>query len=247
MYSKGIKFDYSYNTVLYLCNSVLHNLIRDIPVTIKRSNLEITRQNGKTQVDAQRLNIIETAEKLFLEKGLEYTKMTDIAAKAGITRVTLYRYFPDVDSIAFEIAVRMLRKITGSAAVGENLLSTLALRTIALQMIDQFHELQDAFRYMGMFDHRFADQYPTEALATWYQSQVTALDWVKNVAQTDPTEISPGQAAMALNTTMSFLQKMAARGALLAPEQGVSVDEQLQAFREMINIYFDHMTNRTPM
>ena len=55
---------------------------------------------------------MNAAEKLFLEKGLEKAKMIDIAAKAGITKISLYRYFPHRDEIALEIHARMMNKIT---------------------------------------------------------------------------------------------------------------------------------------
>jgi AcrR family transcriptional regulator len=43
--------------------------------------------------------IMETAAALVTEHGLASVKMTQIAEQAGIGRATLYKYFPDVDSI----------------------------------------------------------------------------------------------------------------------------------------------------
>ena len=43
------------------------------------------------------------------------------------------------------------------------------------------------------------------------------------------------------NCVMSFLQKMAVRGDLMAEEQGISLDRQLDLLREMVNVYFDRL------
>ena len=71
-----------------------------------RSKLDTARQNGAHQVDEQRSSILDAAEALFLQNGLDSTRMIDIAAQAGITKVTLYRYFPNRDVIALEIHAR---------------------------------------------------------------------------------------------------------------------------------------------
>ena len=76
-----------------------------------RSKLDTGRQNGRHQVDEQRSSILDAAEALFLQNGLESTRMIDIAAQAGITKVTLYRYFPNRDVIALAIHARMMEKI----------------------------------------------------------------------------------------------------------------------------------------
>ena len=51
----------------------------------------------------------------------------------------------------------------------------------------------------------------------------------------------PDQVAMIGNCVMSFLQKMAVRGDLMAEEQGISLDRQLDLLREMVNVYFDRL------
>ena len=202
------------------------------------SKLEAIRQDGRTQVDAQRANILEAAERLFLEKGLEHTSMRDIAAGAGITRMSLYRYFPDLHPIAFEIAVRMLAKVTRVVDTGEQTADLETVKRSILEMIDRFPQLRDAYRFLGMFDHLYGTSYPNEALAAWYKEQIFSLGWMKIVAWKSET-INPSQIAMIGNNTMSFLQKMAVRGELMAAEQGVSLEEQLKFFKEMILMYFD--------
>ncbi len=43
--------------------------------------------------------IIEIAQNLFLDKGIEKTTMDDIAAKSGLSKTTLYKYFKSKDEL----------------------------------------------------------------------------------------------------------------------------------------------------
>ncbi|MFZ4664773.1 MAG: TetR family transcriptional regulator, partial [Caldilineaceae bacterium] len=62
-------------------------VIRGNTMPSNDSKLAAFRQNGATQVDLQRTNILGAAEYLFLHKGLEQTTMSDIVEQARITRV----------------------------------------------------------------------------------------------------------------------------------------------------------------
>jgi AcrR family transcriptional regulator len=219
----------------------------------KGSKLAAVRQQGATQVDAQRANILDAAERRFLRNGLEHTTMADIAEEAGITRMTLYRYFRDRDTIAFEIAVRMLERITSvnipdSAGEGAGEACTLErLKQAARAMILNFDELRDAYRYLGMFDHLYTDRYPSDELAAWYKRHIEGLR-VSGVREGVVVQEGPyaKHVLMTMNAIMSFLQRMAARGELMAAEQGLSVRDQLNLFDEMIGVYFDRLIASLP-
>jgi AcrR family transcriptional regulator len=211
----------------------------------KKSKLEIARNNGKTQVDEQRIRIIDTAEKLFLEKGLENTNMSDIASQAGITRMTLYRYFPDRDPIAFEIAVRMMKKIAGSYDLGGRAVTLLTAKEIALAAIDLFYPNREAYHYIGMFRNFYRGHYPNETLKAWYEEQMLKLEFGGNSrdqVRLDDSEFH--RIVMIINTVLGFLQRMAAGGELIAVLQSVPMDEQLSLFKEMIGSYFDLLIDR---
>lgn len=203
------------------------------------SKLEAARLDGSTQVDYQRRNILDSAERLFLAKGLESTTMGDIAAEAGISRVSLYRYFPDRHPIAFEIAVRMLHQIYAAADPGEHPVTIETQRKIIMRMIDQFDTYRDAHRYLGMFDHFYSDRYPNETIAAWYRDQLTSLAGGDDLSPGSLLAGSRARLIMTYNTANSFLQKMAARGELMAAEQHAPLAEQLSHFKHMMNVYFD--------
>jgi AcrR family transcriptional regulator len=149
------------------------------------SKLATSRQTGRHQVDEQRSSILDAAEKLFLQNGLEKTRMIDIAAQAGITKMSLYRYFPNRDVIALQIQARMMDRIAsqvdpGSPAdepVSEPELSLEMARSLARSMIRNFPALRDAYRYMAMFDSLYLDNPPDPALVQWTKNQLQSLSW----------------------------------------------------------------------
>lgn len=203
---------------------------------------EKNRQDGKHQLAGRKDSILDAAETLFLQNGLENTSMVDIANQAGVTKVTLYRYFPDRHPIAFEIAVRMLAKIYSASSDEEKTHTLENLKKHAMAMIDQFDRLKDAYRFIGMFDHLYGARYPSEALAAWYKNQMITMGWGEDFFQgTEEDFPSRQQMIMIFNTIMSFLEKMAARGELMSEEQGFVLAEQLRLFKLMVGVYFDHL------
>ncbi len=205
------------------------------------STYERNRINGVHQVDEQRNAILNAAETLFLREGLENTTMGDIAKETGIHRATVYRYFPDRDPIAFEIAARMLKKISLTAGYLESSSEPIRLREFLLAMIDHFDELRDAYRYLGMFNHLYGDHYPNETLANWFKEQAFSVVPSRRELQRAELKGERDQVIVIINTIMSFLEKMAGRGDLMASEQGVPIAEQLKIFREMIQLYIDRV------
>jgi AcrR family transcriptional regulator len=205
------------------------------------------RQTGKHQVDEQRACILETAEKRFLENGLENTSMVDIADHAGITRVTLYRYFANRDEIAVEIQVRMLEKIT--TAIESTQDSGLEYeRQRVRAMIRNFPHLRDAFRYIGMFDKIYLDNLPDTLLTQWAKRQITELRWGASENRGRPDfgdQAYENQLAVIRNTVVWFLEKLALRGELTWSEN-VPLEEHLKVFEDLIMGYFDRLMHQTP-
>ena len=206
---------------------------------MKKSNLEINRNNGKHQVEEQRDSILGAAEKLFLEKGLDQVKMIDIAAKAGITKITLYRYFPNKDEIAVAIHARVLNRMA-TLVPPEGLEYTLenAKQVIRL-VIRNFDRLRDAYRYMGMFDSLYLD-HPTNSLTEWTKGKLPPLLSFQLTARDDLQDLTEfNQVNMVMSSTTWFLEKLAMRGELTWSAGDVLLETHLQLFEEMTLGYID--------
>lgn len=66
--------------------------------------------------------VVEGATKVFLRDGFEGASVDDIAREAGVSKATLYAYFPDKRVLFLEIASREIRH---QAEVGAGRLATL--------------------------------------------------------------------------------------------------------------------------
>jgi len=68
-----------------------------------------------------REKIIFSALRLFSEIGISKTSMNDVAFQAGVTRVTVYRYFADKRALVREVFLRVERVFQeGLATLGQN-------------------------------------------------------------------------------------------------------------------------------
>jgi AcrR family transcriptional regulator len=209
------------------------------------SKLEASRLHGKHQVDEQRASILSAAEKLFLQNGLEHTTMVEIAAQAGITKVTLYRYFPNRDVIAVEIHARMMDWIASGVGVDDTEVSLETVRRLAQSMIRNFESFRDAYRFMGMFDQLYLDNPPDAALPRWTKNQLISIPLNRAVAVEHIREHPQGNRfIMVISTVIWFLEKLAMRGELTWSDQGVPLEEHLRLFEDMIMGYIDRLTEK---
>lgn len=64
--------------------------------------------NKQSKVKYNRL--IETAEKLFIENGYKNISMDEIAQKANISKVTIYKYFESKENLFIKIALEITKK-----------------------------------------------------------------------------------------------------------------------------------------
>ncbi|MFW5783994.1 MAG: TetR/AcrR family transcriptional regulator [Spirochaetota bacterium] len=200
-------------------------------------------------MDVRRELILEAARGLFVRNGLEQTTMRQIASESGITAVTLYRYFPDRHPIAIEVAARMVKRIfdVAGAAAHESLEASErhehndyrdVFCRFCLAMVDRYYELRDAYRYIGHFDHLYTGTYTSRELATLYRRRLREA--VKEMPGLDLKHAAPEMEAdrermvTLTNVIMSYMQKMAARGALMGREQRVPLKVQLCHFRTYV-------------
>lgn len=64
--------------------------------------------------ESRKGDILQCAKSFFMEQGFAHVTMKDIANKAGISRTTLYKYFKNIDEIAYMLQVSLVSEIDHS-------------------------------------------------------------------------------------------------------------------------------------
>jgi AcrR family transcriptional regulator len=202
------------------------------------------RKTGKHQLDEKRELILDAAEKLFLLHGLEKTRMVDIADAAGITKMTLYRYFADLDTIAFQIHRRMSQKIVAKTVIdpADLEVSLGNARKGSERLIRNFHELRDAYRYLGMFDAIYLDRFTDADVPHQTLAKLNAVMPISPASRNEAISNSPD--GVRYNVIISavnwFLQKSAMRNDMNWHNDSASLDAHLAVFEDMVMVYLQH-------
>jgi len=118
--------------------------------------------------ERQRQRILDAAEVLFDEHGIDRVSMADITSASGIRTSTLYQYFSKKDDIVWELVSELL------ASVGEQAMrrvdeakTGLAKITALLEfMADELENEPGKVRFMAQFDAMYARDWPAERLLT---------------------------------------------------------------------------------
>lgn len=128
-------------------------------------------------VDISNEMIINIAEKFFLEKGIGDTEMKDIANCAGVSRSSLYRHFESKESIAFEIAARILTEIAEvlTFPVSDSLSAPDALLEVLTRYMNKLIENPRWVRFLDEFDQFFSDAYPEGEASSDYTLLMSRL------------------------------------------------------------------------
>ncbi|MCU6707477.1 TetR/AcrR family transcriptional regulator [Paenibacillus sp. J5C_2022] len=72
------------------------------------------KQEREEQKKQRSQHILQAAEKVFFRKGMEFTTMNDIAEEANIGVATVFRHFPNKESLMASIASHMMGEILDS-------------------------------------------------------------------------------------------------------------------------------------
>ena len=192
--------------------------------------------------------IIEKAREIFLDKGLINTVMDDIAAKVGLTRRSLYRYFESKEDLAYETTTQLLTewndyhiKVFGNLK-GSGLSR---LETFLYHLIDYMTKRRDVMKYLGEFDFFFKDgqsNRPSSVSKKRFDSIILESDQL--FKQLIAIGMEDGSIKKDINidlmvTTISqvlwgFGQRIAIRGELIKEESGFN---GLDLIENQVSIY----------
>ncbi len=117
---------------------------------------QATQYRRHRQVQVQR--ILDTAQRLFITRGLEDVTLTQIAQACGITRATLYRYFNSKERILWEIHHLRMRQYGENlrALLGGRRLTTMERLTAFCNFLyAEFERDPGVFLFLRVFDSAY--------------------------------------------------------------------------------------------
>lgn len=130
---------------------------------------------ARTKRSGYREKIIQAASRLIIENGIANTSLADIAREVGISKGTLYYYYPSKGELIFDISERHMRFITdkifswieGSrkGLQPEELLKVVFRTIISSETRGHIHVylIQEALTVNPSLKQRFVEEYDTWA------------------------------------------------------------------------------------
>ncbi len=202
------------------------------------------RKKGIHQIEEQRQEILKAAERLFLKNGIANTAVIDIARTAGITKATLYRYFPNRDEIAIQIQIKMLEKMLTILDIDTSVLTMENTRRIVKNMIEKFDELQDILRFIEFFDQASLDDAYESPVSKEARDRVCQFFWGDGLGERAISrDRHYKQFIMLTNAVTFFCGSIALRKDLYRRAPGVEIPEIMSLFEDMLLKYIDTVTS----
>lgn len=216
-------------------------------VVLKNGNEEIVEIRFK-----RRESILESAKRLFLEKDWNGMTIGHIASEAGISRVTLYKYFNSMQDIIFELQVRCLREIASrmnpmgkAGGTGAEKLSRMMQGLLGV-----FRDRKEEIRFVAMFDHHYRFTFPSEEFRLKYKAalQQDFIDFRGVIREgmrdgTLSSEFDPDLLSeMFTHSMLSLLQRMAVRGHLIQKQWGFEPEEVVR----YLTLFFAEFSKAEP-
>lgn len=103
--------------------------------------------------DAKSDYIIKVAKDLFLEKGINSVTIKDVALKAEMGEVTIYRYFSKKENLVVQAAIALEKEVFSKYfSVDHNLSGYVQIERFYNSFLDVFNNMRNYFRFVHDFD-----------------------------------------------------------------------------------------------
>lgn len=103
--------------------------------------------------DAKSDYIIKVAKDLFLEKGINNVTIKDVALKAEMGEVTIYRYFSKKENLVVQAAIALEKEVFSKYfSVDHNLSGYVQIERFYNSFLDVFNNMRNYFRFVHDFD-----------------------------------------------------------------------------------------------
>lgn len=200
----------------------------------------------KSEADEARRRIIDAAERVFLRVDLTDATMSAIAAEAGISRPTLYKYFPSIDELALAAQMRALEAIyaTMERRADESRPAIVRVEEMLRDLAALCESDKERIRFLGLFDHYYGSAYRDRGMAERYSAFLGRFDRIESLiaegkadGSLRPDLDAHNAAYMVGNVFLAMMQRLSSRGDILRREQRVDVKKQFAELIEMVLRY----------
>ncbi|MFB9328077.1 TetR/AcrR family transcriptional regulator [Paenibacillus aurantiacus] len=192
----------------------------------------------------RRDHILEAARTLFAEKDMALVTMVDIGARAGVSRVTLYKYFSSIHEIVFEIQIQIMNEISVYFEIdGDGEMTGAEKLTLLLYgWYNLYRDKPEHLRFIAMFDHFYRNEFPSEDLRKRYRDSMANRGAQFKHAIEDgirdgsilPTFDPALLETMIQNTVIGMMSRMATRGHLIHKQWGIDPEDILTYLLQFI-------------
>jgi AcrR family transcriptional regulator len=130
------------------------------------ANPTSTQRTYHVHRERQRRRILESAEKLFDEFGIDRVTMSEITSASGVRTSTVYQYFSGKDDIVWAILEKVLTDSATRAKAAMDGAKTALEKIMALLqlMADDLTRQSSQVRFLAQFDAMYARDWPAERL-----------------------------------------------------------------------------------
>jgi AcrR family transcriptional regulator len=138
------------------------------PVLVPRTAVEATPNGYHAHRERQRRRILDAAEQLFDEHGIDRVTMADITSASGVRASTIYQYFSNKDEIVWALLSDVFAENTERAKQClEGATTGLARMTALMEfMAEELSHRPAKVRFLAQFDALYARDWPAERLLT---------------------------------------------------------------------------------
>lgn len=192
--------------------------------------------------ERQRRRILDAAEKLFVERGIDRVKMAELTVASGVQASTMYHYFSNKDDIVWALVGDIMTTVSARASEESSNAQTAWGKISAFLefMADELSAQRPRVRFMAQFDAMYSHDWPVERLLKLEEESKMGSAGLRDLVgagiadgslRSDLDSHLTMQAI--INAAVGTQRRLAALGNKVETEYGQSVD---RLFRETIRI-----------
>jgi AcrR family transcriptional regulator len=196
----------------------------------------------QTHRDHQLGRILEAAEMLFIQDGIDNVSISAIARKARMSRKTIYQYYPDKQEIAWAIFQKIIEQWSVSRTTQPEASGHQQLEQFLTAVVDHFETIRKHLRFIDELNTLYAREASADRMRQMIdQASAGGVDWIIHLVRQGITdgsieaETDPELAAAALLNLLSGMNaRFALLGDLITQEYGLPM---LAIYQEICRVY----------